>query len=400
MILLKLTVDEILHYPEFFGLKLIAGSGGLSNVITSCGILDYEYDYLLQNKYSKVSFIPNQMVLSSLQYAKEDPGCLLDAIQKLHHKNCSCLVIKNVYSLKISPSVLRYADSTNFPIILIKNSELYFENIIINIYKRLKNLYDFGKFESIIAKIISLPNHSPELIDLQSEINPCLQPDIFCMYFLSNHKITSDEYMELEKIHKKNGLLDSTNTLLKYRNGFLFIYSSQNLKNTLADTLACQILNKLENQYPIPYKIGISSIHYKERKLKLCMEEAIYSSYFHQDKNERYQSYERLGIIRVLLPYCNQPAMQHFSQSILNLLHDYDSLNHTHLYETASNFVSTGGNLEKTACKLNQHKNTIRYRLNQISQIMGDNVMKHATYEQLSLALKIEYCCKIKDILI
>ncbi|MCI5531701.1 MAG: PucR family transcriptional regulator ligand-binding domain-containing protein, partial [Caecibacter massiliensis] len=62
---MKLTIAEILHYPEFSGFTLIAGATGISNQITSCGILDYEYDRTLKNKYTKLSFIPNQLILSS-----------------------------------------------------------------------------------------------------------------------------------------------------------------------------------------------------------------------------------------------------------------------------------------------------------------------------------------------
>ncbi|WP_289002099.1 PucR family transcriptional regulator ligand-binding domain-containing protein [uncultured Megasphaera sp.] len=158
---MKLTVDDILHYPEFSGLHLLAGAGGVSNQVSSCGILDYEYDKTLKNKYTKLSFIPNQLILSSLQYAKEAPGCLIDAIRLLHHKQCSCLVIKNVYGLPLAPHILRYADSANFPIIVIRSSEQYFERIIVNVYKRLQSLHDFDKFEQLVATILALPEHDP-----------------------------------------------------------------------------------------------------------------------------------------------------------------------------------------------------------------------------------------------
>ena len=55
----------MLHYPEFSGLKLLAGTNGLDNPIERCGFLDYEYDKTLENKYTKISFLPNQLVLTS-----------------------------------------------------------------------------------------------------------------------------------------------------------------------------------------------------------------------------------------------------------------------------------------------------------------------------------------------
>lgn len=396
MILLKLTIAEILHYPEFSGFTLIAGAKGISNQITSCGILDYEYDRTLKKKYTKLSFIPNQLILSSLQYAKEDPGCLIDAIRLLHHRNCSGLVIKNVYSLPLSSHILRFADSAGFPIILIKSSEQYFEKIIINIYKRLQSLHDFDKFEHIISRIIALPEHDEHQKELQLEVNPCLQPDIFCMYFRSDAPLTANDYMKMEYAAKYAGLLTSYNTLLRYKNGLLYIHSSHNFKNARPDELAQQILDTPVGALAISYHMGVSSIHYRERKIKLCIEEAIYSSYFHTDLSHPYQLYDALGIYSILLPYCHEPAMQHFTSSILNPIRDYDSENHTSLMETAISFIQCRGNINRTAEVLGQHKNTIRYRLKQVSHLLSCDILQPESYEKLSVALKIAQCYKIE----
>ena len=75
-----------------------------------------------------------------------------------------------MYSQPLSPHVLRFADSAGFPIILIKNSEQYFEKIIINIYKRLQSLYDFDKFEHIISRIFTLPEHDKQQKELQRKL--------------------------------------------------------------------------------------------------------------------------------------------------------------------------------------------------------------------------------------
>jgi len=141
--------------------------------------------------------------------------------------------------------------------------------------------------------------------------------------------------------------------------------------------------------------MGVSSIHYRERKIKLCIEEAIYSSYFHTDLSHPYQMYDTLGIHSILLPYCHEPAMQHFTSSILNPIRDYDSENHTALMTTAI-FVRCGGNIDKTADELGQHKNTIRYRLKQISHLLSCNLLQPESYEKLSLAIKIEECSNIE----
>ena len=68
------------------------------------------------------------------------------------------------------------------------------------------------KFEHIISRIIALPEHD-EHQELQLEVNPCLQPDIFCMYFRSDTPLTANDYMKMEYAAKYAGLLTSYNTL-------------------------------------------------------------------------------------------------------------------------------------------------------------------------------------------
>lgn len=392
----KLTVAEILCYPEFAGFRLIAGAGGVSNQITSVGILDYEYDRRLKDKYTKLSFIPNQMILTSLQYAKDDPGCIMDAIRLLARKKCSCLAIKNVYALPISAHTLHFADSCNFPVLLIDNSEQYFERIIVNTYKRIDNLYNFDKFENIIATILSLPEHHVRQKELQLELNPCLQTDLCCLYFRADWELTKDDYMKMEYAARTAGLLTSYNSLLRYKNGLLYLHSSDNFKNAKATELADAVLAGPVAELAGRYRIGVSAVHYKKRKLRLSMEEAIYASYFHQRAKQPYMAYDDLGITGILLPYCRESAMQHFASTILMPLRDYDAENNTLLLKTAVVFTEENGNIAAAAKALSQHANTIRYRLRQINSLLHTDILAPEGYEKLSLAVKIDACSRIE----
>lgn len=386
----------MLHYPEFSGLKLLAGTNGLDNPIERCGFLDYEYDKTLENKYTKISFLPNQLVLTSFQYAKNDPSYILDAVRKLHNRKCSSLVIKNIYGLKISPHVLRYAESTNFPLILIKNNELYFENIIINIYNRCNLFNDFDKFEALLSDIINLPEKDPQQKKLQTELNPCLQTDIIVLYFRCRKDLEISEYAEMEQLCRQHGLLGTYNSLLRYKNGFVYIHSAPDFQDASPDELVQPILSVPLRTMADRYFIGVSSIHYRERKLSLCLREALFASYFHLAPDHLYQTYDALGINSILLPYCHDSTMQKFAASILAPISDYDSENQTCLLDTAMTFVNHGGDIQRTALAMKQHKNTIRYRLNHISHILGYNVLSLEHYEKLSLAVKLHLCSQIE----
>jgi hypothetical protein len=49
---MKLYVQDIYNFPELSKMTLIAGEGGLKKEVKHCGILDYEYDQDVANKYS------------------------------------------------------------------------------------------------------------------------------------------------------------------------------------------------------------------------------------------------------------------------------------------------------------------------------------------------------------
>ena len=50
------------------------------------------------------------------------------------------------------------------------------------------------------------------------------------------------------------------------------------------------------------------------------------------------------------------------------------------------------GDIQKTADAMAQHKNTIRYRLKNISNVIGINVFETQNYEILSFAIRIFVC--------
>ena len=53
---METTLNEIINLRELRGLRLVAGQNGLDRKVKSCGILDYELDPELRDKYSYSNF--------------------------------------------------------------------------------------------------------------------------------------------------------------------------------------------------------------------------------------------------------------------------------------------------------------------------------------------------------
>jgi DNA-binding PucR family transcriptional regulator len=67
----------------------------------------------------------------------------------------------------------------------------------------------------------------------------------------------------------------------------------------------------------------------------------------------------------------------------------HDEKYNTELLTTAIKFVENDGNVPETAKSLFAHKNTIRYRLNKIKEILQIEGRELDFLEQLSVAVKL-----------
>lgn len=84
--------------------------------------------------------------------------------------------------------------------------------------------------------------------------------------------------------------------------------------------------------------------------------------------------------------------MRDFARTYIKQIEDYDLETNSNLLETAIAYVLNDGDLQKTADYMIQHKNTIRYRLKNVSNILGINIFETKHYEILSFAIRIYIC--------
>ena len=134
------------------------------------------------------------------------------------------------------------------------------------------------------------------------------------------------------------------------------------------------------------YFIGKSQLMEDLSQLDLGIKESIYASEAGELLNQGEQSYDDIGIYKILLPYAKDKWLIQFTQNILKPIRDYDS---GKLLETARVYIQNHGDIKKTSEQLYQHKNTIRYRLNKMQELIKIS-NDGEFYEQLSIAVKSE----------
>lgn len=368
-------------------LKLVAGSGGMARVISNVGILDYEVDPVQKDKYFHTNFHENQMVITTFSVARDNPYLILDAIKYLISKGVSGLVIKNIYRLPVHESVIRYANSKNFPIFYVDSSELYVETMMLEIYQQLFFINVLNESFKYANLLLSSDLSSDEVLHYARKINPSFPEQYRSIFVRRDDFSENDPTEKYYAAYLKSPLNVPENSFLPYENGFFLILSDgfgdieKYTKNILK-------MNKDVN-------FGISNRHSSLAELDVCLRESTYAASLPESFSHVIY-YSRIGALQIILPFAQSVEMQHFKSGILDPVLDFDIENKGNLMETITAYINMNCDLVKTAEALSQHKNTIRYRLNKITSLTGLDYKSFSDLEQLSLAIKIEKAMRMR----
>ncbi len=385
------TVSDF--YQDFrSGTNLIVGGGGLSRAISTAGILDYELIPSLKDKYFHANFHENQFALTTFLYAKDNPFLIGDAVKHLVAKGASGLAIKNVFHLQIPDAVLRYADAKNFPIFIIDSPEIYFEDVIYTINQHVEQLSSLDFACKQLDILMSESATTETILDCATKLNPSFETQHFIIYARFHDFFNNSRFMEYQKRYDASPLNQPSNLLTVYKNGILFLCSFDLQSYTDIPLRLSQFTEDVLTS-EASVSMGISGIHYYLGEIKQSITESLHASLF-AEKNST-KSYTDLGVLQILLPFCQSQEMSQFSHRIMENLNEYDAENNARLTETLETFCQTGHSISRCATLLQQHENTIRYRLEKIQTLTNLDFKKPAELEQLSLACKIQQCEKL-----
>ncbi|MDX2563000.1 helix-turn-helix domain-containing protein [Streptomyces sp. TX20-6-3] len=94
------------------------------------------------------------------------------------------------------------------------------------------------------------------------------------------------------------------------------------------------------------------------------------------NSRERYGTtfFDELGLYRILGPGADRQELETFVHEWLGQLIDYDSRHHATMVETLSRYFDCGGNYDEAAASLAIHRSTLRYRLQRIREISGNDL--------------------------
>lgn len=378
---MALTVKQLTQLQSLQNFKLLAGKNGLDRVVTSAGLLDYEFldniNYSRETAFEKESF-----VISSLLFAKDNKESLLPAIQSLIESGVSGFAYKSILFDELPPEALALADQLNFPIYKFGDKS-FFENVIFEIMNAVQAEDNLILVEENIREMIEQKLTKAQVSSISKRISLTFKQNAMAIYIKST---TNKKPLELESIFRNfylNRKLKEKALTCRYKDGMFAIITMDHLDKSKYEI----VLNELLAYCGINRSDIITShseLHSSYESLDVCLKESYYAFIVGLIEGKDIVYFKNIGTYQFLIPEKNSEKLLLFMQNYLKPI-----INKQEQLKTAIYYITENGNLSETANHLFCHINTVRYRINKIHKELEPAATDFVFFENLSTAIKI-----------
>ncbi len=393
-----ITCNNILTLPHLERMKIVAGRDGLDRIIS--------WVHVVENPEHSAWLKGGELLLISGINIKGDLKALLDFIKDIHSRNVAGVVINvGPYIESVPKEVIDLGDSLNFPIF-----ELPFEVKFIDISQSVCRAIFMSKIEqesmeSFIEDIIYTDSTVTDDVLNRAILYGYKPEKSYYSFFISinnfetfvkNNQIAEEEKILQIKQRIQHIIIDIMNrwnkksiyTIRRESVILIFPINKKDKVNSIAEEIVNNIRMKIQG---ITVNIGIGrpwshlkdfrkSVHEAQKALKILKI---------GEKKDSISNYSDMGIYRLFFEIDKYEEMKELYHETLDELINYDLKNSTNLVDTLEAYIEEGGNLTSTSKRLFIHKNTVKYRVKRIEEILGCDLRNIKHLFNFSIALKI-----------
>ncbi|MEQ8154251.1 MAG: PucR family transcriptional regulator ligand-binding domain-containing protein [Clostridiaceae bacterium] len=396
-----ITYDDLLRLPQMKKARVVSGKDGLDKFIL------WSHAVELSDAFNWIN--SGDLIVTTGVGLKDYKTDLMRIVNELHRNNAAGLVVEvGPYIKSIPDEVRELSDDLKIPIL-----EVPYEIRVVDItYSMSKILFDN------YIKDKSMNDLMRELI--YQEFNEELyQRAIYYGYKPKKRYVAAtiqidnlmDEVLEESVFENRqnmavgDGILNIVRSVCtKYRKNIFYLLQGNNVIyhiplsdgsdweeeiNTINSEIKDTVAAKMEG---LTISIGVGEPcsvlkHFKRsvgeaqkalKILKAC------------EKSNDIRSYKELGIYRIFFKASDNEELKSIYNGVLNKLIEYDAKNNSDLVHTLDVFLAEDCNIGRTADELYIHRNTLKYRITRIQEILDcdfENVNECFT---LRLAYKIK----------
>lgn len=393
---MMVTCKEILNLPELSKVKVVGGKGGLNRIISWVHIVEVP-------NVGEWSSAGDLVFLTGvgLKSYKED---LLDIIRQASEKNLSGIVVGvGPYINKIPKEAIEISDILNVPLFEVP-FEVKITFITQSIIKMIFNNQVKLKSMNDLMEEVIFGTYKEDMIDRATfygyktkEEYAAIVVDIDKFSEFIKKENIKDEYIILKIKTNIQNIISSI--FRKYDKNILYVSKSDSFNIMvpvktmeeilkIAEEIKLEIKNKVKG---ITVSIGIGSMCQELRKFKNSVYEANKALTILKacNREDTIRSYSELGIYRLFFKVEDIDELNRIYMENLGKLVEYDDKNGTDLLDTLEIYLNEDRNLRKTSEELYIHRNTLKYRVSRIEEILDRSLEGVNECFNLRLAFKI-----------
>lgn len=365
---MSVTVRDLLKLERLSSAKVITGADGLGRKVSRVNFTDtpvneeVDFDLLSEGDVFICSF-----------YAMQNNEALLyQSIDLYIRTGSACCIALDEFIPQLPQRIMELANQHQYPILHIDGLTPYAE-LIRDITLLILMDQDKDIMESRISRLLSGEATASEAaLVYQSAAGGGVSQYVAAHATLNG--LSALRYKTLrEDMETQLGV-----RFLQYFNGGFVLLAGDNA-GLLLERIAPVLC-----YYDPDYSAGCSEVCVGADQLAGAFRQALSADETGRSLGVQGICYENLSVYKLLIPLRNSQVLEQFCEETLTPLRT------ANLLETVKIYFECDGNIEQTAERLAQHKNTIRFRINKAKRLLGLEYSHCAFVEKLSLALKGE----------
>lgn len=187
---MSITISHLLKLPSLREAKVIAGSSGLSKIVSSISVLEYADPTTLTDElFTAMEFLGSEIVISGLINIHDNIPAQCSTIRRLHDVGEVGLILfyVGIFIPFVDKKLIELANQLGFPLILMpeERMNLRYSDVIVEVMEAIFNDHRAETYFAgeILERISLLPNHQRSM----DTVLRMLSDRIHCSLFLTDH---------------------------------------------------------------------------------------------------------------------------------------------------------------------------------------------------------------------
>ena len=370
-----MQIRELISSGSFPDLNLLTGDHGLDTQMKDVVLLEYE-----SLKQDTPDYYLGDFIISTLFYAKDRPDLLYDTVSRLIDLGASGMAFKSSYYKVLPGDVRQLAQEKGFPIFMF--DDLYIEDVILTISDYLRHRQEFSMYEDSLYKIIDGREHY-SVEQFCANMNPN-RLRYMTAAFVHAPDLSSQWHQNLRQLLQLRNTRKITNhhCFLQFRRGFFIILNHQ--EQPTPDAAASQVKEMLE-ALGCPTSqlcIGLSPSYERSTDFDCLIQGAYEALLVALSQKKSLVFHSDLRLYRNIFPMLRDKSIRLSMEQTFKKLEEYDKDSTSgNLLTTLYCYAENNYDIKTTAEAMNQHQNTIRYRLKKICDLTASPMeVNHALF--------------------